>query len=101
MDEQMRDHFNRSVGGYDAYTKKSYSLQRERKAWQRMYREILGSSDQTVLNVGCGPGTEAMALADAGFTVTAVDFSPKMVEAAKRNAEDTKRASNFFLFIIL
>ncbi len=38
--------------------------------------------------MGCGPGTEAMALADMGCDVTALDFSPRMIELTERNASD-------------
>lgn len=33
-----------------------------------------------VLDLGCGPGNAAASLRDAGFRVTAIDASPKMVE---------------------
>lgn len=33
-----------------------------------------------VLDLGCGPGNAAATLRDAGFDVTAIDASPKMVE---------------------
>ncbi|WP_238371589.1 class I SAM-dependent methyltransferase [Heliomarina baculiformis] len=35
-----------------------------------------------VLDIGCGPGKEAAAMARAGFKVTAVDAVPEMVELA-------------------
>ena len=40
-----------------------------------------------MLNVGCGPGTEALVLADMGFNVTGLDFSANMVEVARCNSE--------------
>lgn len=39
-----------------------------------------------ILDVGCGGGREALALARAGFQVTAIDIAPRMVEAARANA---------------
>ena len=39
-----------------------------------------------VLDVACGTGRHAAAFARAGFEVTAVDASPEMIEAARRNA---------------
>ncbi len=38
------------------------------------------------LEVGCGPGFLAIVLAQAGFAVTAVDYTPAMLEAARANA---------------
>ena len=39
-----------------------------------------------VLNIGCGAGREAFALAELGFEVVGVDVAPRMVEAASRIA---------------
>lgn len=43
--------------------------------------------DGAVLELGCGTGRVAMALAAAGFNVTAVDASLGMLELCERNAE--------------
>lgn len=37
-----------------------------------------------VLDVGCGPGWEARRFARAGFRVTGIDISPKLIALAKR-----------------
>lgn len=37
-----------------------------------------------VLDLGCGPGTDAETLASAGRIVTAIDWSPAMVDQARR-----------------
>lgn len=41
---------------------------------------------QTVLDASCGPGTQAIALARLGFTVTAADPSPRLLERARQHA---------------
>ncbi|WP_107839331.1 class I SAM-dependent DNA methyltransferase [Metasolibacillus meyeri] len=41
------------------------------------------TSNQTILDIGVGTGTLAKRLYDAGNAITAFDFSPKMVDAAK------------------
>ncbi|UCG46191.1 MAG: methyltransferase domain-containing protein [Phycisphaerales bacterium] len=43
--------------------------------------------DKKVLEVGCGIGTDTVNFARAGAKVTAVDFSPKSLDIAKRRAE--------------
>jgi SAM-dependent methyltransferase len=40
-----------------------------------------------VLDLGCGPGADAETLAAAGYSVTAIDASPRMVEEACRRLE--------------
>ena len=37
-----------------------------------------------VLELGCGPGTDCEVLARSGYSVTAIDWSPAMVEEARR-----------------
>jgi len=41
----------------------------------------------SVLDVGCGSGANAVALARLGFDVTAIDFSPTAIERARTRAE--------------
>ncbi|NMC20301.1 MAG: class I SAM-dependent methyltransferase [Thermogutta sp.] len=42
----------------------------------------------TVLDLGCGTGADAVCLAQHGFDVTAVDFSPTAVERARTRAQN-------------
>jgi len=42
-----------------------------------------------VLDLGCGPGTDHPAMLAAGYSVTAIDISPEMVQRAQRRAEAT------------
>ena len=39
-----------------------------------------------ILDVGTGPGFFAIILAEAGYQVTAVDYTPAMLEQARKNA---------------
>jgi SAM-dependent methyltransferase len=41
-----------------------------------------------LLDLGCGPGTDAESLAASGHWVTAVDASPRMVDEARRRVRD-------------
>jgi SAM-dependent methyltransferase len=41
-----------------------------------------------LLDLGCGPGTDATDLAAKGYRVTAIDWSPAMVEEARRRVHD-------------
>ena len=49
--------------------------------------ELLGlRPGERVLDVGCGPGRHALALAEAGLDVVGVDISPAFVDLARRAA---------------
>jgi SAM-dependent methyltransferase len=58
-------------------------LDREGLNLRRIFREY---GIRTVLDASCGPGTQAVALAQLGFAVTAADPSPGMLTRAKQNA---------------
>lgn len=57
--------------------------------FQRLYEKVLPPDLQNcnVLEVGCGTGQAAAALALAGHRVTAIDFSQKKLEVAHSRAE--------------
>jgi ubiquinone/menaquinone biosynthesis C-methylase UbiE len=48
-----------------------------------------------VLDVGCGTGFLALRFAELGHTVTAIDLSPKMVDRARRRAEEANHHIDF------
>jgi SAM-dependent methyltransferase len=50
------------------------------------YRSQAEASGGPVLELGCGTGRVALALADAGFDVTGVDISPRMIAQANAKA---------------
>jgi SAM-dependent methyltransferase len=54
-----------------------------------------------VIELGCGSGINAIWLAQQGFDVTGVDFSPLAIEKAKRRAADANAAVRFILGDVL
>ncbi len=55
----------------------------------------LGLTSGRLLDLGCGPGTQAVALAARGFTVTASDISPSAVAVARARAETAGAQMHF------
>ena len=56
----------------------------------RVHRTIAAyvPAGSSLLDLGCGPGADAVDLARNGYRVTAIDWSPAMVEQARRRARD-------------
>lgn len=60
-----------------------------REAWRELLLGVLPEPPARVADLGCGTGTLSVLLAEAGFEVDGVDFSPRMVEQARRKARGT------------
>lgn len=90
---------------------KSYSQQNrtelftsKRGLWER---ELLGTLQNVfpnksageikVLDIGCGPGIFSVMLACRGYDMTAIDYTPSMIEQAKQNASELKNCIDFHL----
>jgi len=57
--------------------------------------ETYFTNDGELLNVACGAGREALLLARRGLRVTACDWSPRMIEEAKRRAREANLSVRF------
>jgi 2-polyprenyl-3-methyl-5-hydroxy-6-metoxy-1,4-benzoquinol methylase len=54
-----------------------------RAAWADLLFPLLPPAPSSVLDVGCGTGSLAVLLAQAGHDVHGIDFSERMVAAAR------------------
>jgi len=81
-----------------AGVREKYSSEGEVRAYSRLTRTDLEVFEREllerhvkpggrVLDIGCGAGREALGFARAGFRVVGIDIAPRMIEAAKVNAE--------------
>ncbi len=99
--EGIRDYFNRDANDYDAYFTQDTdprSIGRwlakhifSRRAASKRMDTVIGlcGSDvagRTILEVGCGPGRYALALALRGAELTGIDFAPNMIAIAQKLA---------------
>ncbi len=60
-----------------------------RAAWRDLLLGVLPPAPAVVADLGCGTGTLARLLADEGYAVDAVDFSPAMVRLARAKLTDS------------
>lgn len=69
-----------------------------RKSMMLRYEKTMGAAypiiGKSVLDVGCGPGHYAVALAQAGAqSVVGIDFAPEMIHIARKRSEDAGMAA--------
>lgn len=57
-----------------------------RVAWRDLLLEVLPPAPARIADLGCGTATLSVLLADQGYTIDGVDFSPAMVELARAKA---------------
>jgi SAM-dependent methyltransferase len=63
------------------------AIQRQGVALDNIIRSEWGTGVRTVLDAAAGIGTQAIALAECGYAVTASDLSPAAIERAMREAQ--------------
>ena len=66
------------------HTEKDYGA--ECRFLERVMQRFLGAAPKELLDVGCGTGSHALALAKRGYAVTAVDHSAGMLERARKKS---------------
>ena len=62
-----------------------------RAAWRDLLLPVLPPAPARVVDLGCGTGTLSLLLAEEGYDVTGVDFSPEMLARAEDKAGDRAR----------
>jgi 2-polyprenyl-3-methyl-5-hydroxy-6-metoxy-1,4-benzoquinol methylase len=93
---RVRDYFDRAARRFDAIYERDKPF--SQRILDRLFRQVVverfrlicnlapGAHGFSVLDVGCGSGRYAIALAAAGGRVTGVDVSPAMIELARHEA---------------
>ena len=80
------DGYDKSVGWSDEDD--TYPFAGYKKVLNRIYKEVLSRQKVRVLDIGFGTGTLTARLYEQGCRIWGVDFSPRMLEAAKKKMPD-------------
>ncbi|MFB7370101.1 class I SAM-dependent methyltransferase [Streptomyces sp. NPDC056222] len=80
-------YWDAAAAAFDAEPDHGLRAARTRAAWARHLCDWVPSGPLDVLDIGCGTGSLALLLAEAGHRVTGVDLAPKMVEQARAKLE--------------
>ena len=90
VSSDWRRHFEGISSGWDDYYKgsdyDSYAKQ-ERARYAVSFVEKYVPVGKRVLDVGCGTGQVACMLAQKGYEVVGIDYSPEMIKLSRQNAE--------------
>lgn len=82
------DGYDKSVGLSDE--ENTYPFAGYRDVLNAIYKEVLESDSNTVLDIGFGTGTLTTALYEKGLTVFGQDFSEEMIKIAKEKMPKAK-----------
>lgn len=82
------DGYDKSVGLYDE--ENTYPFAGYRDVLNAIYKKVLESDSNTVLDIGFGTGTLTTALYEKGLTVFGQDFSEEMIKIAKEKMPKAK-----------
>jgi SAM-dependent methyltransferase len=79
--------FDGVAAGYDRSNADNRTLCDMRERARQTVERVVPSGSH-ILDLGCGPGSDAEHLARRGYRVTAIDWSPAMVVQARRRVRD-------------
>ena len=92
LKNEIHDYWTNRARGYSEYNQQEMADAR-RTMWRDKLLSLLGNQfpekepkEIKILDVGTGPGFFAILLAEAGYQVTAVDYTEEMLKEAQRNA---------------
>src|SRR5271166_5356607 len=92
----MSDFYDRMASLYHLiFADWDASIERQSGQLSSIIHERWGIGSQTILDVSCGIGTQAIGLAKRGFVVTASDLSAGAIARAKTEARDRAVEINF------
>ncbi|RQW81049.1 MAG: class I SAM-dependent methyltransferase [Methanothrix sp.] len=88
LKDQIRTRWSLDAANYNRSTQSTWNSRRAKSAWESIFKDLLGTDVQLVLDVGTGPGFIAFLLAELGKKVVGIDLSEDMIKIANRNAKE-------------
>ena len=92
LKNEIHDYWTNRARGYSEYNQQEMADAR-RAMWRDKLLSLLGNQfpekkpqEIKILDVGTGPGFFAILLAEAGYQVTAIDYTEEMLKEAQSNA---------------
>ena len=92
LKNEIHDYWTNRARGYSEYNQQEMADAR-RSMWRDKLLTLLGGQfperepeEIKILDVGTGPGFFAILLAEAGYQVTAIDYTEEMLKEAQQNA---------------
>lgn len=85
--QEIASYWGTRAEGYSEVNEKELAGS-QREAWLHVLEEQFPekkNEEMKILDIGTGPGFFPMILSEAGYTVTAVDYTEEMLEKAKEN----------------
>lgn len=95
--KEIENYWSTRTEGYSEVNQKELSGM-QKKAWLSVLKEQFPrkrKEELRILDVGCGPGFFPLILTEAGYCVTAVDYTEGMLEKARENAGDLAEKITF------
>ncbi len=87
MTSDTVDLWNREAPAFDEAPDHGLLDPSVRSAWRELLRPVLPPAPARVTDLGCGTGTLSLLLAEQGYAVDALDFSPAMVQLANEKLD--------------
>lgn len=79
----VKEHYDRYLGSFYSWTVGDFTEKQQEQ--ERFFRSsnIAPNFSKTAFDLGCGHGLQAVALANLGFSVRAIDFNRQLLEELK------------------
>lgn len=95
MKDCIIQYWNSGANGYNKGVQRLLHSHKENSGWKSVFSEYLNEKPLKVLDVGTGPGSMSILLAEMGHFVSAVDLSEQMLHCARENAKECNVTVDF------